>query len=140
MGLWDMVKDAALFAKCLTGWHAGEYTHIEGKPLCFFGKTCPDCGEYVTKKNHKFSEWQYKTYSNCDSERECVYCGLLESSVQHNYERQGKDSQCRIIEDCRRCGDKKYSGEEHNWITIPFTNKDLNVKGQRKCKDCGYMG
>ena len=49
MGFWDSVKSVALSAKCFTGWHEGEYKHIEGEPQCHLGKTCPDCGEqYVS--------------------------------------------------------------------------------------------
>lgn len=140
MGFWDKVKSVAISAKCMTGWHAGDYKHIDGKPLCFLGKTCPDCGEYVTKNNHTYNEWQYKNYNSCDAIRECVHCGSIESSVRHNYERQGKDSNCRVIEVCKRCNDKKLGSTDHNWVSIPLTNTEVKVQGKRKCKDCGFIG
>jgi len=82
MGLWDTVKNLAMSAKCMTGWHGGEYEHIQGKPKCFLGKTCPDCGEYVTKNKHKFGSWEYITYGKCDAVRKCNYCKLDEKKMQ----------------------------------------------------------
>ncbi len=69
MGLWDKIKDVALSAKCMTGWHAGEYSHIEGEPECYLGKICPDCGEYITKFNHKFGTSEYLHEYQCDTVR-----------------------------------------------------------------------
>jgi hypothetical protein len=140
MGLWDKVKSVALSAKCMTGWHAGEYEHVEGKPLCFLGKTCPDCGEYVTKNKHAYNEWEYFSYDSCNAQRNCIHCNHIEQAVQHQYKEQGKDESCRIIEVCQRCGDKKIGSAKHNWVTIPFTDTEMKSGGKRKCQDCGYMG
>lgn len=38
MGLWDMVKKAAVGAKCMAGIHAGEYHQEEGNPSVIFLK------------------------------------------------------------------------------------------------------
>lgn len=140
MGFWDTIVSVALSAKCMTGWHSGDYAHVDGKPLCFLGKTCPDCGEYVTKNNHKYNEWEYPIYNSCNAIRKCVHCGYQDSSVQHTYAKHGKDGNCKIIEICSRCGDKKLGREEHNWLQIPFTNTDVKANGQKKCRDCGYIG
>jgi len=138
MGFWDKVKSVANSAKCMTGWHAGEYTSISGKPECHMEKTCPDCNEYVTKKKHKYSNWKYtnNSYSQpCDSIRDCIHCDLQESKVIHEYEKNGKDSNCRIIEKCKRCGDKKTGSASHNWVSL--MGHEIKVEGQKKCRDCG---
>ena len=140
MGFWDKVKDVAIAAKCMTGWHGGEYEHIQGRPLCYLGKTCPDCHEYITKTKHDFTEWEYKSYSNCDAVRECIHCQAQEASVIHTYEETGKDSNCRIIKICSRCGKQELGSTQHDWITIPFTDTEIKANGKRKCKDCGYLG
>ena len=137
MGFWDKVKSVAVSAKCMTGWHAGTYTHIDGEPLCHLGKTCPDCNEYVTKIVHKFSEWEYLDYGKCDAKRSCIHCAYEEYGVQHDYEEQGKNSDCRIIEICTRCGDEQLGRENHNWLNV--AGHELKVGGKRKCKDCGKI-
>jgi len=137
MGFWDKVKSVALSAKCMTGWHAGTYTHIEGKPECYLEKTCPDCNEYVTTKKHKFSEWEYLGYGKCDSRHECIHCGYTEDKVRHDYEEQGKDGNCKIIEVCTRCGDRELGRAKHNWINI--AGYEVKAGGKRKCRDCGIM-
>jgi hypothetical protein len=137
MGLWDNVKKVALSAKCLTGWHAGTYEPIEGREKCKLAKTCPDCGEYVTKTVHEYGEWTYLEYNSCQAQKECIYCQDLKRETVHNYKRRGKNQSCGIIEICERCNDEKVGATEHNWIKIPFTDTDLKVQGRKKCKDCG---
>ncbi|MCB5266662.1 MAG: hypothetical protein LHW46_00935 [Candidatus Cloacimonetes bacterium] len=140
MGFWDTVKSVAISAKCMTGWHAGNYEHVKGQPLCFLGKTCPDCGEYVTKNDHKYGDWSFKRHDRCDAVRECIHCGALDTQVRHDHKKEGKDANCHIIEVCTRCGDKQIGRAEHTWINIPFTNSEMKIQGKRKCKDCGFMG
>jgi len=167
MGLWDKVKSVAMSAKCMTGWHAGEYTSIEGKPKCNLEKTCPDCNKYMTKISHKMSSWNYLFDRKCDAVCHCIHCNfevievrhnyhevrqgtecryidtcdrcgdMKQSKIRHNYEERGKDSNCRIIEVCKDCGDKKSGRENHNFLSI--AGHDLKVNGQKKCKDCGKM-
>lgn len=140
MGFWDKVKSVANSAKCMTGWHAGEYSHISGKPECHLEKTCPDCNEYVTKKKHKFSDWKYTNNSSskpCDSIRDCIHCDIQETKEIHQHEKNGKDSNCRVIEKCKRCGDEQLGSESHNWISI--MGHEVKVQGQKKCKDCGTV-
>ena len=139
MGFWDKVKSVAVSAKCMTGWHAGDYEHIKGKPLCHMGKTCPDCKKYVTTMKHEYNDWKYLTYDKCDSVKECIHCGHKESEVRHTFEENGKDSNCKVIKICSRCNLKEVGGARHEWITIPFTNHEIKAKGKRKCKDCGYV-
>ena len=139
MGIWDKVKSVAISAKCMTGWHAGDYTPISAKPKCNLEKTCPDCNNYVTTVKHKFDGWEYLSHGRCDAQKECIHCGHKENEVRHEYKAQGKDSKCCVIEVCNRCQDKKSGREDHSWIKIPFTNSDVKANGKRKCKDCGKM-
>lgn len=136
MGFWDNVKELAVGAKCAVGWHEGEYGHIKGKPQCYLGKTCPDCGKWVTKEEHIYSGWEYIDYGKCDSIKSCIHCKYQEREIRHNYKKEGKDSNCIIIEVCSRCRDKKLGKTEHNWVTIPFTDRELKIQGKRTCKDC----
>ena len=137
MGFFDTLKKAAVSAKCATGWHAGNYTPIDGEPLCHLEKTCPDCDKYVTTVKHKFDEWEYLQYGSCNAEHKCIHCGHTEQKVLHEYKEKGKDTNCRIIEVCSRCGDEKFGREKHNWISMG--SHELKVQGKRKCKDCGKM-
>lgn len=135
----ESVAGAVNSGMCMAGWHSGDYEHIKGKPLCHVGKTCPDCGEYVTKENHEFSSLGYVSYDSCKIEYECIHCRYKKSSIEHKYKEQGKDKNCRIIEVCIRCNDKKEGKVDHNWIQIPFTETDAKFQGKRKCKDCGFV-
>lgn len=139
MGIWDKVKSAAISAKCMTGWHAGDYTPIEREPKCHLEKTCPDCNKYVTTVEHKFGSWNYLSHGRCDASKECIHCGHAETEIRHEYKAQGKDANCNVIEVCHRCQDQKLGRKEHNWIKIPFTNTEVKADGKRKCKDCGIM-
>jgi glutaredoxin-related protein len=136
MGFWDSVKSVALSVKCFTGWHEGEYEHIKGKPKCFLGKTCPDCNQFITKEEHEYDGWEYVGYSKCDAVRKCIHCKHQQREIRHEYRKEGKESDCRVIEVCIRCRDKKIGRAEHNWVTIPFTDKDLKIQGKRTCRDC----
>ena len=49
MGFFDKVKSVAMKAKCGAGIHGGDYHNVEGKPKCYFEKTCPDCKEIIKK-------------------------------------------------------------------------------------------
>lgn len=109
MGLWDKVKSAAKSAKCMTGFHAGEFIQIVSKPQCQLEKNCPDWGKYVTKEEHKFDAWKkdISSYHQCDLVRECIYCGTKETKKEHDWEFDGtKDSNCYPVKVCKRCGEK----------------------------------
>ena len=136
MGFWDVVKSVATGAKCTLGWHAGDYTHIHGKPECFMEKTCPDCNKYVTTKKHKFGEWSYIEYGSCASVRRCEHCDEIENETRHQYKAIKKDENCVTIEECGRCSSRRNGSTNHNWVKL-FDN-ELKVNGKRKCKDCGY--
>lgn len=137
MGFFDTLKKVALSAKCLTGWHGGNYNSIKGKPQCHLEKTCPDCKEYITKIDHKYGGWKYLNYDNCEAEKECIYCREIKREIVHNYKERGKDSNCRIIEICEHCQDEKLGSTKHNWIRLGSI--ELKAGGKRKCKDCGQM-
>ena len=168
MGFFDKVKSFGLAIKCGVGLHGGEYKNEEGKPECFFSKTCPDCGKYLTKNEHKFNDWIFPKHGSCHAYRECIYCGQEENAIlhsfqeyvdsncrvtakcgrcgfeenkgfSHDYETYGKDENCRIIEICSRCKDRRLGSVKHDWLKIPFTETNLKIDGKRKCKDCGYV-
>lgn len=135
MGFWDVVKSVALSAKCSTGWHAGEWSHVSGKPQCFVEKTCPDCHKHVTTNKHTFGEWRRIDYSSCNSVRECTHCSSSEQKIIHEYQNNGKDENCRIIEKCQHCGGQRMGRTDHEWIKI--FDHEVKVGGSRKCKRCG---
>lgn len=111
MGLWDSIKKAANSAKCMAGLHAGEYVQIEGKPACNMHKTCPDCGKYLKKVQHKFGEWEYLQENKCDAIRYCEFCGESEKTERHNWS-QSKQG-CQLYRDCDRCGAHEFLKTEH---------------------------
>ena len=131
MGLWDMVKKAAVGAKCMAGIHAGEYHQEEGKPLCYFSKICPDCGKYLVDHKLRFGQWQYIHEGKCDLIKTCIYCGEARRRVDHEYDIIGKDSKCHIIEVCCRCGDRRVGEAQHNW--------EITKYGNKQCINCGYI-
>lgn len=137
MAIWDTVKKVAIFVRCSSGWHGGKWEPIRGKPECHLGKKCPDCRQYVTTEKHKYGDWRYVDYSKCDSVRECIHCGSLDKTVIHKYESVDKDENCRIIEECSRCGDRRLGREDHSWIKK--FDHDVKFDGKRKCKVCGKM-
>lgn len=140
MGFWDKVKSAATSAKCLTGWHAGDYSPISGKPHCNVEKTCPDCNKYITAIKHKFNEWQYinSVHSHkCDSFRSCIHCDVQETKRLHEFKEKGKNSSCRIIEQCSVCHEEQLGRTSHNWTQL--MGRDLKIQGKRKCRDCGTV-
>ena len=65
MGFWDGVKSVAKNTKCFLGFHGGEYKQKEGKPKCYLGKTCPDCGKDVETEKHSFGDWKYLEDGEC---------------------------------------------------------------------------
>ena len=165
MGLWDKVKSAALSAKCMTGWHAGEYKRVPDTPDCFFTKQCPDCGKEVETNRHKYGDIRYKYALKCDAVRNCIYCEHEAAEIAHNYEdlgldrncqemkkcnrcgdlkigrpqhsyrTTGKDSSCREIQECSRCRHVNHGRSHHNWISL--LGHEVKVSGKRKCRDCG---
>jgi len=138
MGFWDVVKSVAISAKCSTGWHAGNWSRIPGEPECSFGKTCPDCHNYVTTKKHAFGDWRKIDYSTCNSVRECDHCGSTEEKIIHDFQNNGKDASCRLITKCRHCGVQETGREDHEWVKL--FDHEVKVGGQRKCKRCRARG
>jgi len=133
MGFWDGVKSVAKNTKCFLGFHGGEYKQKEGKPKCYLGKTCPDCGKDVEMEKHSFGDWKYLEDGKCRAKRRCVTCNYEENSTRHQFRWDHKDSNCRMIEICTRCGEIKKGLTVHSWI-----NSD--GKGKKICKDCGCNG
>jgi len=141
MSFWDKIKDIAMSAKCMTGWHGGNYTPIKNKPQCNLEKTCPDCGEYVTTIKHKFSDWKfpnryapvtsmYEAKFICQAEKKCIFCDKVEHKIIHNLYEDGKNSNCKIIKKCKYCSHEELGATKHNWS---------NMQDKRKCRDCGKI-
>jgi hypothetical protein len=141
MSFWDKVKSVTRAAKCLVGWHGGEYSHISGEPLCHLGKTCPYCESFVTKVEHAFTQWEFPEPDRCGARRECEHCGHVEISVRHNYVRTGKDERnCEVISTCRRCGDETRGSAEHEWEALELECRpEGESSNKKKCKSCGVM-
>jgi hypothetical protein len=114
MGFWDSVKKAATSAKCMTGFHAGEYQPIAGKPECEMENTCPDCHTHLTKTEHKYSNWEYIKDNQCDSKRNCIHCMIEESMVRHqSWNREKSNQNCQIHKECERCNTRELGATEH---------------------------
>ncbi|SNY97907.1 hypothetical protein SAMN04488142_2516 [Halomonas sp. hl-4] len=136
MSFWKKVKTVATSAKCFSGWHSGNYSQMKNKPKCHLEKTCPDCGEYLAKKNHIFTRWEHIDSFTCKAERECLHCQHTESKMMHAYERVEKDPvNCKIIRRCVRCNDKQIGHAEHNWLHQ--SEEDIKNGKRKECKDCG---
>lgn len=136
MSLWNKVKGAAKSVKCMTNWHAGQFTPIEGKPKCHLEKTCPDCNKYVTKKSHKFGEWSYVRADRCDRESSCIHCDDKKHDIKHNHQMVRKElGTCREILECARCRDEKMGNVSHNFKLV---GKDSSTcEPIKECTDCG---
>lgn len=114
MSFWGKIKKAAVSAKCMAGLHSGDYSPIIGMPECQLEKTCPDCGKYITKTEHKFKSWEYLNNQNCNSKRECFHCGTSEEAVRHQWKKV-KNDECHVLKECSRCNDSEFVRIEHTW-------------------------
>lgn len=132
MGFFDKVKELAIKAKCMAGFHGGEFTHITGKPECHLGKICPDCKEHITSFKHSFTDWEYLSSDKCEMRCECILCSEQEFKTKHEYREDRIDSSCRVIEKCQRCDHEYIGSTRHTWEFSSY-------KGQvyRTCKRCG---
>jgi hypothetical protein len=135
MGLWDMIKSAAVSAKCATGLHAGTFNKISGEPDCHLEKTCPDCNKYLTQIQHKFSKWVYLRDNSCDATRKCCHCEIIENSIVHEW-RTTKE-RCQITKHCHRCGSKELGRVEHGTWYAGVCHADGMQSFQ--CSDCGKI-
>jgi hypothetical protein len=120
MGFFDKVKAAAIKAKCATGFHAGEYAAIEGKPECHFEKTCPDCNKYLTLFKHQFyAEPEYEKAGSCIKAVKCEFCDHIHRETDHvEYTVVGQDDYCRTKERCVRCSHEKVGDAKHSWVRL----------------------
>ena len=125
-------KKFAMTAKCKTGWHAGHYKSIEGKPKCQLAKTCPDCDEYITKINHKYNNWDYVKAFNCTQVRACVHCDREDQRIHHNHLVTGTNDHCDELLECSRCDNKKKGSKRHQWDSWSREG-DRMVRGCQKC-------
>lgn len=130
MGLFDKIKNLATKAKCAAGFHSGTYTHIKGEPECHIEMTCSDCGKHITKKDHKYTDWEdYKEYLSCFKERHCIHCNHKQKKEFHEgYAEVDQDDYCTMIEECKRCGHRKKGREAHIWVKIPGSYDDEYVR------------
>ena len=80
-----------------------------------------------------YGDWKYLEDGKCRAKRRCVTCNYEENSTRHQFRWDHKDSNCRMIEICTRCGEIKKGLTVHSWI-----NSD--GKGKKICKDCGCNG
>lgn len=133
MGFWDSVKKAATSAKCIAGFHSGEYRRAEGKPECNMEMTCPDCNKHLTKVEHKFGKWEFLQENKCDAIRKCVFCGEAEKAIKHQWV-QSKNK-CQVERDCERCRAHEFVRVEHGHWSAGVAHPD----GMQTftCVDCG---
>jgi hypothetical protein len=136
MGLWDSIKEVALKAKCGLGFHSGEAKRVEGAPACQLEQFCPDCKEIISLRRHAYkTEWENSEFdmsagwNSCQRIRACVHCNEAVTKVVHEgFSTRGKDGQCRVIEECQRCGHQERRGEEHSWIRSYENTGDSRVR------------
>lgn len=96
-----ITKEKAVAAKCATGFHAGDWKNIEGKPLCYFKKTCPDCYKELEKWEHKFEYVGYERENDCSFLQKCCYCQAEKREIRHKY--AINNSTCEGAKLCTRC-------------------------------------
>ena len=89
MGFFDKVKSVAMKAKCGAGIHGGDYHNVEGKPKCYFEKTCPDCKEIIKKNEHKFGKATYIKENSCKQEKTCIVQLSAHCVAKHNERKKG---------------------------------------------------
>jgi len=117
MGLFDSIKSLAIKAKCATGFHSGTFERVNGKPECYFEKTCPDCNKLVTTHKHAFPDTvDYDNHHSCTKTYTCAHCKIERREEKHEqYKEISKDSYCRWKERCVRCGHERLGQEDHDW-------------------------
>lgn len=139
MGLWDKIKDAAetakaaaVVAKCMAGFHKGEYKPVKDKPQCNLEMRCSDCFKLLTKIEHEFGEWEYEVDNKCDVARICIHCGEQEKDVKHQWGKNFKE-ECKLYRSCERCGTREFLKDSHDSYR---TKERCEVK--KVCRDCGF--
>lgn len=140
MGLWDTIKTAAVKAKCGIGAHGGNFKTPDGKPECYYEKTCPDCKKLITKSNHKHEvEWRDAPYDSnssikCTKVQKCIHCDAIEKRVIHEeYRKLGTDARCQTIMACTRCGEEKTGEYDHAFMRDGIEDGKIVMK----CMNCG---
>ena len=133
MGFWDSVKKAANSAKCMAGFHAGDYRQVENKPECNMEMVCSDCNKHLTKIEHKFGKSEYLKENKCDTVCSCEFCGEEKKSIKHNWT-QSKNN-CKVEKNCERCGANEFVRTEHGRWYAGVAHPD----GMQtfSCSDCG---
>ena len=136
MRMLDKIKKLGPKVKCGIGWHNGTYAHIAGEPQCFFAKTCPDCGKYITEKRHKYGEWFYPYQDRCEQVRECVYCQDKKTRTEHQFAQWEyyEFGKCNQIRECIRCH-KKETRVEHDYQEHHKDSQCRIIKVCTRCKD-----
>lgn len=136
MGWLDKVKEVATKAKCATGFHAGDFTQVAGKPKCHLEKTCPDCNKHIEHFAHEIiNSEQYDQPSSCVITSKCKHCEFTRSKEVHeSFYTVGKDSYCRIKERCSRCGHTRIGREDHTWVKMTGNYSDETEK--YSCASC----
>jgi hypothetical protein len=140
MGLWDKIKGAAetakaaaVVAKCMAGFHKGEYRPVKDKPQCNLEMTCSDCYKHLTKIEHEFGEWGYVADDKCDLARSCIHCGEQEKDVKHKWGPNTKEN-CKLYRCCERCGIREFLKDSHDWVR---TKESCLVT--KECRDCDVV-
>lgn len=128
-GMLNSVKNAAVKAKCASGYHAGKFEPITGMPKCELEKTCPDCDKYVTKTNHSFGEEEYVDPNICEMKKTCIHCGEASTrEVHEEFKEIDKDDYCRPKEECTRCGSQRVGEPKHDWFKYAHNSTETTVE------------
>lgn len=140
MALWDSVKKLATKAKCGVGFHGGTFSTPEGKPGCYFEKTCPDCMELIIKRHHEYpltwenAKFDFSSHLRCMRTQQCIHCGDVEKrEIHERYQKVGVNAHCQAVLSCERCGHEKLGDYEHSF-TRDGTDNGMIVM---KCMRCG---
>ncbi|WP_273213012.1 hypothetical protein [Helicobacter rodentium] len=129
-----ITKEKAVAAKCATGFHAGDWKNIEGKPLCYFQKTCPDCYKELEKWEHKFEDGEYARDGSCEYIEKCNHCGKLQHSIKHIYKIHRTQNYCVSTKQCSRCG-KEITIYSHRYERLTNEQVQCCICGEIKSKD-----
>ncbi|HMY00244.1 MAG TPA: hypothetical protein PKC44_10775 [Agitococcus sp.] len=135
------IKELANKAKCATGFHAGSFQKVEGKPECYREKICPNCLELITEQKHQFPEVSsvdYDDYGSCKKTLKCLHC-THEKYVHDHYgfSPVGTNGYCEQIEKCTRCKEERNTHTKvHSWMKRG-NNEDGTVNYE--CLNCGSV-
>jgi len=139
--IWDKVKVAAVKAKCTVGFHSGSEKNVDGKPLCYYEKTCSDCAKVISSVRHNYPhEWHDAPYDygssvSCARVQNCIHCNsVAKREIHEEYREVGINGRCEEVYACARCGKEETRDVRHSFYRAGSTESGSVIL---KCTRCG---